>query len=114
LGGSGSLEIRFCPLTPRLVRLSPIQRDPSGPSELSALDTLRGFEMSLAAHPEIQRLTRMHQGTDLELLLLTARPFLTPTEQIEVRELKKRKLQLKDRICWLESVSREHEDPVGA
>jgi hypothetical protein len=66
--------------------------------------------MSPAAHPEIQRLRRLHQGLELELLLLTARPYLTPTEQVEVRELKKRKLQLKDRIHWLESLSREHED----
>jgi hypothetical protein len=66
--------------------------------------------MNHAAHPEIQRLKRMHQGIDLELLLLTARPYLTPTEQVEVRELKKRKLQLEDRIQWLELLSREHED----
>jgi len=65
--------------------------------------------MVRAANTEIQRLRRLHQGTDLELLLLTGRPYLTPREEVEVRELKKRKLQLKDRIQWLESISREHE-----
>ena len=59
--------------------------------------------MALAAHMEIQRLKRLHQGTELELLLLTGRPYLTPDEQVEVRELKKRKLLLKDHISRLES-----------
>jgi len=67
--------------------------------------------MSQAAHMEIQRLRRMHQGMDLELLLLTGRPYISPTEMVEIRELKKRKLQLKDRIAWLEAISREHDDP---
>lgn len=69
--------------------------------------------MVRAAHTEIQRLRRLHQGTDLELLLLTGRPYLSPHEEVEVRELKKRKLQLKDRIHWLESISREHDESVG-
>jgi hypothetical protein len=59
---------------------------------------------------EIQRLRRQHQGTDLELLLLIGRPHLTPAELAEVQALKKRKLQLKDRIHWLEAISREHAD----
>ena len=67
--------------------------------------------MSQAAHMEIQRLRRMHQGMDLELLLLTGRPYISPTEMVEIRELKKRKLQLKDRIAWLEAISREHDEP---
>ena len=67
--------------------------------------------MSQAAHMEIQRLQRMHQALDLELLLLTGRPYISPTEMVEIRELKKRKLQLKDRIAWLEAISREHDDP---
>ena len=65
--------------------------------------------MVRAAQMEIQRLRRLHQGTDLELLLLTGRQYLSPREELEVRELKKRKLQLKDRIQWLESISSEHE-----
>ena len=54
---------------------------------------------------EIQRLRRQHQGTDLELLLLIGRPHLTPAELAEVQALKKRKLQLKDRM---EDILRRH------
>ena len=58
---------------------------------------------------EIQRLRRLHQSAELELLLLAARRFPTASEQVELRELKKRKLALKDRITWLEGVFRQSE-----
>jgi hypothetical protein len=59
---------------------------------------------------EIQRLRRLHQSAELELLLLAARRFPSASEQVELRELKKRKLALKDRITWLEAVFREQSD----
>ena len=59
---------------------------------------------------EIQRLRRLHQSAELELVLLAARRFPTASEQTELRELKKRKLALKDRITWLEAVFREQSD----
>lgn len=65
--------------------------------------------MSHAARSEIQRLTRLHQGADLELLLLVGRSYLTPAQEVQLRELKKRKLQLKDRIAWFESILCEHQ-----
>ena len=64
--------------------------------------------MTQAAN-EIQRLSRLHQGAELELQLLTRRGYLTPAEQARRQELKQRKLQLKDRIAWFESVLREHD-----
>lgn len=64
--------------------------------------------MTQAAN-EIQRLRRLHQGAELELQLLTHRSYLTPAEQTRRLELKKRKLQLKDRLAWFESILREHE-----
>jgi hypothetical protein len=42
--------------------------------------------------------------------LLSARRFPTASEQVELHELKKRKLALKDRITWLEAVYREQSD----
>lgn len=65
--------------------------------------------MAIAAHYEIQRLRRLHQGAELQLILLRGRNFLTASELTELRDLKKRKLQLKDRIAWFESIQREHD-----
>jgi len=64
--------------------------------------------MTQAAN-EIQRLRRLHQGAELELQLLTHRANPTPAEQTRRQELKKRKLQLKDRMAWFESILREPE-----
>ena len=65
--------------------------------------------MSHAARSEIQRLTRLHQAADLELLLLVGRSYLTVAQQAQLRDLKKRKLQLKDRIAWCEAILCEHQ-----
>jgi uncharacterized protein YdcH (DUF465 family) len=69
--------------------------------------------MTQAAHDEIRRLQRLHQGAELQLALLLKNRRGTPEQQLEIRELKKRKLQLKDRIAWFESILREHE-PMAA
>jgi hypothetical protein len=65
--------------------------------------------MIQAAHTEIRRLTRLHQSTELQLMLLTERSVLTSTEEAKVRDLRQRKLQLNERIAWFEAILREHE-----
>jgi hypothetical protein len=65
--------------------------------------------MTQVAHDEIRRLQRLHQGAELQLALLMRQQRFTAAQQLEIRELKKRKLQLKDRIAWFESILREHE-----
>ena len=66
--------------------------------------------MTRAAHTEIRRLTRLHQGTELSLMLLTERSFLTPADEAKLESLKQRKLQLQRRIAWFEAILREHDD----
>jgi hypothetical protein len=46
-------------------------------------------------------LERKHRGLDAELEVLARRAYLTPLEQEAARELKKRKLNAKDRIAAL-------------
>ncbi len=46
-------------------------------------------------------LERKHRGLDAELEALTRRAYLTPVEEQVARELKKRKLNAKDRIAAL-------------
>jgi hypothetical protein len=46
-------------------------------------------------------LERQHQGLDAELESLMRRAYLTPGEQQAARDLKKRKLNAKDRIAAL-------------
>jgi len=49
----------------------------------------------------LQDLERQHRGLDAELEGLMRRAYLTPIEQQAARELKKRKLNAKDRIAAL-------------
>lgn len=53
---------------------------------------------------EILRLKRLHRAADLELAPLCRRLHLNSAEEMAIRELKKRKLQLKDRIHRLSSI----------
>lgn len=46
-------------------------------------------------------LERQHQSLDTEVEALSRRAYLTPLEQQTARELKKRKLNAKDRIAAL-------------
>jgi hypothetical protein len=70
--------------------------------------------MIQAAHTEIRRLTRMHQGTELQLMLLTERSVLSAHEAARVHDLKQRKLQLLDRIAWFQAILREHDEDAAA
>ena len=47
----------------------------------------------------LQDLERQHRGLDAELEALMRRAHLTPVEQQAARELKKRKLDAKDRLA---------------
>jgi hypothetical protein len=49
----------------------------------------------------LQDLERQHRGLEAELEALMRRAYLTPLEQETARELKKRKLNAKDRIVAL-------------
>src|SRR6185369_14840004 len=69
----------------------------------------RGTVMIQAAHSEIRRLTHLHDGTELQLMLLTERRPLTAADECRVVELRQRKLQLRDRIAWFEAILREHD-----
>lgn len=53
---------------------------------------------------EILRLKRLHRAADLELAPLRRRLHLSTAEEMALRDLKKRKLQLKDRIQRLSSM----------
>ena len=65
--------------------------------------------MTRAAQTEIRRLTRLHQGTELQLMLLADRSVLTPADETQLQSLEQRKLQLQERIAWFEAISSEHE-----
>ena len=58
---------------------------------------------------EIRRLERLHQGAELELLLLSARRYISPAEELRIREIEQRKQQLAGRIAWFESILHEHQ-----
>lgn len=47
----------------------------------------------------LHELERQHQGLNAELEVLMRRAYLTPLEQETARNLKKRKLNAKDRIA---------------
>jgi hypothetical protein len=69
--------------------------------------------MTRAAQTEIRRLTRLHQGTELQLMLLADRSVLTDADEATMQSLEQRKLQLQDRIAWFEAILREHEDAAA-
>jgi hypothetical protein len=64
------------------------------------------------ADTEIQRLERLHQSAELELLLIAARGTLTSNERELVSELEQRKQQLRGRIAWFQSILKEHTRPA--
>ena len=58
----------------------------------------------LEANEEYRRLSEQHQQFEVRLTSLTSKPMLSDDEQIEETTLKKKKLQLKDRM---EAIARE-------
>ena len=65
--------------------------------------------MTRAAESEIRRLTRLQQGTELSLMLLTERNRLSASEASQLLALEQRQRQLANRIAWFEAVLREHD-----
>lgn len=69
--------------------------------------------MTQAAQTEIRRLTRLHQGTELQLMLLADRSVLTAADEVLLESLERRKTQLEERIDWFEAILREHESAAA-
>jgi hypothetical protein len=65
----------------------------------------------LQSDEEFRRLVEQHQDLEQRLNTLSGKPFLNEQEQLEQMTLKKRKLQLKDRM---EAVLRRHREGVPA
>lgn len=63
----------------------------------------------LDADPEYRALTTQHHELEDRLNQLSTRPFLSDSEQVEEVTIKKRKLQLKDRM---EDILRRHQDAI--
>lgn len=63
-----------------------------------SVDTHELRELLLQSDQEFRDLTLRHHELDDRLHELSARHFLSDTEQLEEVRLKKRKLQLKDRM----------------
>lgn len=60
-------------------------------------------ELLLKENPEFRRAHEDHQACDKALGLLRGKAYLSPAEADEERELKKKKLALKDRMYRLMS-----------
>jgi uncharacterized protein YdcH (DUF465 family) len=65
----------------------------------------------LDSHAELRQLASQHQDLDQRLSSLSTKPYLTDDEQVEEVTLKKKKLQLKDRM---EDILRRHREMLGA
>lgn len=63
----------------------------------------------LNTNEEFSQLAAKHHELDDRLHQLTAKPYLSEPEQLEQVTLKKRKLQIKDRM---EDILRRHRDQV--
>lgn len=64
-------------------------------------------EHLLGVDQEFRELSGQHHELELRLRDLTSKPYLSDSEQIEETTIKKRKLQLKDRM---EDIMRRHRD----
>lgn len=65
----------------------------------------------LESDAEFQQLSAKHHELDTRLHQLSGQPYLSETEQFEAATLKKRKLQLKDRM---EDIVRRHRRPAAS
>lgn len=61
-------------------------------------------EKLMEANEEYRRLTQQHHEYESRLTTLTSKPVLSDDEQVEEITLKKKKLQIKDRM---EAIARE-------
>ncbi|MBM3285618.1 MAG: DUF465 domain-containing protein [Candidatus Aminicenantes bacterium] len=58
-------------------------------------------ERMLRENEEFRNLFKQHQSFEKKLELLKSKSILTEEEKLEEKELKKRKLALKDRMYWM-------------
>jgi hypothetical protein len=58
-------------------------------------------ERLLAENVEFRRLHDEHRDHEISLNALSAKPFLTPEEELRERDLKKHKLLLKDKMALI-------------
>ena len=65
----------------------------------------------LQSDQEFRELFNQHHELEEHLLRFSAKPYLTEQEQFEEVNIKKRKLQLKDRM---EDIIRRHREHAGA
>jgi uncharacterized protein YdcH (DUF465 family) len=70
-----------------------------------SVDTHQLRELLLQSDEEFRELALKHHELDDRLHALSSRPYLSESEQLEEVQLKKRKLQLKDKM---ESILRRH------
>lgn len=70
-----------------------------------SVDTHQLRELLLQSDQEFRELALKHHELDDRLHELSSRPYLSEPEQLEEVQLKKRKLQLKDRM---EGILRHH------
>ena len=68
-------------------------------------------ELLLQTDEEFRQLAAQHHELDDRLHELAAKPYLSEPEQLEAVTLKKRKLQLKDRM---EDIVRRHQTKTGS
>lgn len=59
--------------------------------------------MNASPHDELEQLRDEHMLLDQKIDALSARPYLSPTEQMQRKRLQKLKLATKDRIAALEA-----------
>ena len=69
-------------------------------------------ERMLKENKEFRRLFEEHQSFDKKLERLKSKSILTEEEKLEEKELKKRKLALKDRMYWMMAEFRKS-NPAG-
>ncbi len=65
------------------------------------MDETKLKELLLGESEEFRKLNEEHQSCESKLEILKGKSFLTEDEKLEERELKKRKLALKDRMYAL-------------
>ena len=74
-------------------------------------DDLTLIRHLLPAHPELERLVQKHDGYEERLARMVSRRWQSPSEQAEMKQLKRLKLAGRDRIA---SILAEHRSKASA
>ncbi|MDH4247192.1 MAG: YdcH family protein [Deltaproteobacteria bacterium] len=62
------------------------------------LDQIKAIQQDF---PEVEKLLGHHQELDIKVATLTEKTYLTPEEDLELHQLKKEKLRIKDELEYL-------------